>query len=137
MSNQEINDWNPETKAVLERFLAAGWTIEWTDNGEEGRKPFTTLEEAIADVTACDEGWVRVTKDGNSSTLYLVFGNEPGVLISDYTYPAEEGSYDAKKGTEAWKKELDGITEAHYQEWDGRPQPKTTYLAKYGKPRLY
>lgn len=126
-----LNDWTPETKAVLERFLAAGWTVDWTDNGEEGRKPFTTLEEAIADVTACDEGWVRVTKNGNSSTLYLVFGNSPGELISDYTYPAEEGSYTPKKGTEQWHAELETITAAHYQEWDGKPQPKIREDIKY------
>lgn len=126
-----LNNWKPETKAVLDRFLAAGWKIEWTMDGDQEKTKFTTLEAAIEHVTSCDEGWVRVTKDGNGSTLCLVFGNSPGELVSDYTYPGEKGTYEPRKGTEAWKEELDLITTAHSQEWEGKDQPLISEAEAY------
>jgi hypothetical protein len=57
--------------------------------------------------------------DGERRTLFLVLGNSPGELVSDY------GCHDL----------LDVVTDAHYTEWSERPQPKLTgaYMTVKGK----
>lgn len=110
---QTINDWAPETRSLLRALIKAGFTLLYGNNGEYG---FSYKSEAkfITDLTACDEARIKVKgPDGLTRWLYLVYGNEPGVLVSDYSIPA------ALVGTDL----LDAVTEAHYEKWSERKQP--------------
>lgn len=106
--NEIINDWEPETRNLLALLLENNVTLLSGDNGEETFEYRGDLATFIDGLTACDESRVYVKlPDGKRGWLYLVFGNEPGVLVSDYSvHPV-----------------LDTVTDAHYELWDGRTQP--------------
>lgn len=108
---QQINDWRPETRSLLQSLIKAGFTITGGNNGEEAFDN-KNEEQLIDDLTACDEARLFVVKDGRPATLFLVYGNNPGELVSDYSYPPLLGE------------DLDKVTSAHYSEWITRPQPK-------------
>lgn len=110
-----INDWAPETKDLLTALITAGFALRSGDNGEEkfkflGEK--NDLDKFVADCIACDEARVYVSDpNGKKLWLYLVLGNEPGVIVADYSLPAE--------GVDL----IDPVTEKHYDKWSEMPQP--------------
>lgn len=107
MSNL-INDWVPETKSLLEALIAAGFVILHGDNGEDEFQLSGNLEHFIDNLTACDEARLFVKRPGaKTKWLYLVFGNNPGELVSDYLVDDV----------------LDKVCEDHYAKWELRGQP--------------
>ena len=105
-----INDWKPETKSLIETLQKHGLTIVSVDNGESKTNfADTTLDNFIEETMACDEANLYVkTPEGKVKTLYLVYGNNPGELVCDYTIAPE----------------IDAATDEHYNAWDGRKQPR-------------
>lgn len=105
----EINDWAPETNDLIDALLAGGYTPTKGHNGEEGFKFDPANRAAFVDnLTACDESRLYVAcPDGKTRWLYLVLGNCPGEMVSDYL--CDDG--------------LDAITSAHYDKWSDRKQP--------------
>lgn len=101
-----INDWAPETRSLLRALITAGCSIIRGDNGEDVFE-YQTEEQFIEGLTACDEAHLYVNVNGQNRWLYLVYGNEPGVLASDYSCDPV----------------LDAVTDKHYEEWSGRKQP--------------
>ena len=103
-----INDWNIETRSLLQRLHNAGIAI--LSVSHEDRVPFDAnkLDQFIEECSACDESYLSVRlPDDKKATLMLVYGNSPGELVADYTsHPL-----------------LDVVTQEHYAEWDGKPQP--------------
>lgn len=109
-----INDWEPETRSLLESLISAGFTLSHGDNGEDLFKFDGDMPRFIENLTACDESHLFIkTPLGKILWLYLVYGNEPGVLASDYSVWTEGGVHDV----------LDGVTSKHYDLWSGRKQP--------------
>lgn len=108
-----INDWAPEVTDLLTALTTAGFTLSSGDNGEERFKfDEAKRDEFIANLIACDESRLYVVDpSGKKVWLYLVLGNNPGELVSDYSMPA--------KGTD----HLDALTMAHYDKWSALPQP--------------
>lgn len=104
-----INDWKPEVGSFLNRLVAAGIKIISVDNGEDDEK-FTTMEKAIKDAIACDEAciWVLPPDRTKPCWIYLVLGNDPGELPSDYVI----NPY------------IEKCADEHYKEWEGKAQPK-------------
>jgi hypothetical protein len=104
-----INDWEPETRSLLEKLQKHGLVIHSVDNGEYRTKlADTTMDKFIEDCMACDEAWLSVVApDGKRKTIYLVYGNNPGELMCDYTVCAQ----------------LDAVCDEHSESWDGRDQP--------------
>jgi hypothetical protein len=107
-----INDWEPETKSLITSLIAAGFSILSGNNGEDEFE-FRADEEDkfIAELIACDEARLYFSKGGKRGWIYLVLGNEPGVIASDYTC------------NEVYAKELDAVTDAHYKSWSDKKQP--------------
>lgn len=115
--NETIRDYRPEVTSLLNRILAAGWTIVSTDdNGDI--QPFTTVEAATDHITSVDEGYINLRRpDGKYIWVFIVFGNSPGELICDYSTPAGET--------------FDSISRAHCEEWEGKDQPTTTWAERF------
>ncbi len=116
--NEIINDWKPETKSLLKSLTDAGCVLVEGDNGEDTFKFKGDLNDFIENLIACDESTLYVTTPGKAplAGIYLVLGNSPGEIASDYVC----------------RPEIDKAVEAHYAKWEGRKQPKTTRTSRYG-----
>ena len=120
-----INNFKPETKSLIKSLIAAGFTLISGNNGENGFKFTGKLPEFIENATACDECQLTIGLptspvdpiSGKPKTcwLYLVFGNEPGVLVADYSNCES----------------LDPVIEGHYEKWCNRTQPTLEVETKY------
>src|SRR4051812_27476025 len=120
-ANEMLNNWTPETASLIATLKRHKFTIVKGDNGEEVfRAPETAagMKNFIENLTACDEAYLYVKSPGSPAVrwLYLVFGNSPGELVSDYSIPAF--------GVDSGADPLDAATEEHYNRWEGRKQPK-------------
>jgi hypothetical protein len=104
-----INDWKPETSSLLDSLQNHGLQISSVDNGEY-RTDFDQrdIDLFIEACTACDEAWLKVrTPEGKTKVIYLIYGNSPGELVSDYTVCPL----------------IDAATGEHYNKWEGSKQP--------------
>lgn len=113
---ETINDWNPETRSLLRALVRAGFTLDSADNGE-GKVKITSEEQALAELTACDDASLFVihpSRPDRPLWIGLVFGNSPGELPSDYAASDDEAC-----------KLLDSVMESHYTKWEDRKQPTT------------
>lgn len=104
-----INNWEPETRDLLQNLVKAGCEIVSGDNGEDKFKYTGDLAAFICELTACDEAHVflKTPNSKNIRWIYLVFGNSPGELPSDYIVDPT----------------FDEVTTAHYDKWVERKQP--------------
>ena len=111
-----INDWRPETSSLIARLQKAGATIISVHNGEYSTKfSEVSIDKFILEAIACDTAHLFITLPCHSSArLFLVYGNNPGELVCDYSIPSRENDSTL----------LDEITSAHYDEWVRKPQPK-------------
>ncbi len=106
----KVYDYNPEVRSLVERLEKAGCKDFEADNCEHRSKESENgREDLIGALTACDEAHLYcVGPKGEKLWLFLVLGNEPGVIACDYTGDSEL---------------LDRVTEEHYNEWENREQP--------------
>jgi hypothetical protein len=104
-----INDWKPETHGLIQTLLKHGLTVVSVDNGEnETNFNEVSLDTFVEETMACDEAHLYVrTPENKSKTLFLVYGNEPGELVADYSVCPE----------------IDAATDEHYKHWEGKKQP--------------
>lgn len=109
-----INDWEPETASLLAILIKHGFNLLTSVNGED--EPVTYNDEQqkkfLEHLTSCDDSHLYVEKDGVKLWLYLVFGNDPGELVSDYSF------------TDELQKSIDAAVLEHRDEWEGKQQPK-------------
>ena len=126
-----INDWDPEVRSLLVALIAAGFIITKTDNGEDTVK-HPDLETAIKELTACDEGHLYIKRplDDKSFWLFLVLGNDPGELVSDYGCPIKESCSSTR-----WQsfETMEAVLDLHSDSWEGKAQPKIEESVRYGK----
>lgn len=117
-----INNWKPEVKSLLRRLEKSGFLLDSGHNGEDEFKFDGDRAAFVENLIACDEANIYVRhKDtpGKLFAVYLVLGNDPGELVSDYSWS------ECPAG-----KELDAACFAHSEEWTGREQPKTTVVRR-------
>ncbi len=113
-----INDWRPETAALLKRLIEAGITIVEVDNGEDETKfDKVVFDRFVLECIACDEARLYIKLPGRDKTnwLYLVYGNNPGELVSDYSFPGDNKELAEK---------LDAVIKAHGDEWELKGQAR-------------
>jgi hypothetical protein len=113
------NDYEPETTSLLNRLIAAGFTIDRGGNGGEPDEDFKFtggLKAFVEELTASDEGHLYLKSPGTGKEIWihLVFGNEPGVLPANHTIPMNN---------DAANQLLDEVRDAHYAEWADKKQP--------------
>ncbi len=108
-----INNWKPEVRSLINALVKAGCVIDSGNNGEDGTFTLAkcgTMAKFIDNLTACDEAHLFVRTPGKDGLafVYLVFGNSPGELPSDYTL----------------RPEIEAACNEHSKKWDGVKQPK-------------
>jgi len=107
-----LNNWEPETHALLDALVAAGFTLSNGYNGEDVFNFDGDMPKFIGNLIACDEAHLFVVDPaGKRRWIYLVLGNNPGEIVSDYSCPVKGIDY------------LDAVTTAHYDRWIKIPQP--------------
>lgn len=102
-----------ETQDLLNKLVKAGFYLaEASYDGYEYDKVQDDPDRAIDILMACDEGYLRVTKDSYTFTLFLVYGNGPGELVCDYSWPKE-----AEDNSNTYA-ELSAVIESHWNTWE-------------------
>jgi hypothetical protein len=106
-------DYRPETKSLVLRLREAGWYPVAADDGEDVVKVADVgIDGAVDHACGVDEAnFTFVNADQKKLRVYLVFGNEPGVVASDYGCPPE------------LMDTIDGVIAAHEESWARRKQP--------------
>jgi hypothetical protein len=103
-----MNDYRPEVRSLLKSLKQAGFTPLSVNNGEETvRYSAVSKTEFLEEVVAADEATLRLQHNNRKVGIFLVLGNEPGVIACDYT------DYDP----------LEEVIDAHYDKWENRKQP--------------
>lgn len=130
-ANEMLNNWTPEVASLIATLKRHGFTLVKGNNGEESFRAPTTaagMKGFIENLIACDEAHLFVKGPGSDKTrwLYLVLGNSPGELVSDFSIPSEVNQNDDA---------LDQATSEHYNRWEGRRQPKIRAADRY--PSIY
>jgi hypothetical protein len=124
LGNEILNDWRPETRSLLRALVKAGFTIDAVSDGEEWTQgtPAVAIPAAVKILTSVDESQLTVWCPDSTALkqLWLVFGNSPGELVSDYTTGSPL---------------LDATLAEHSDKWGFLTQPKTTARKLY--PKLY
>ena len=106
-----INTYKPELESLLLRLQDRGCKIiSGSNGGDHFKAQGVPADEFLEELLGADEAWLRVqTPDGGEKlrTLYLVYGNEPGVIVCDHHVDDV----------------LDKVVDEHYAEWSEKEQP--------------
>jgi hypothetical protein len=105
-----IYDYRPETLSLLAALQTAGFSIiEGSNDGGDTMFPHVKPDEFLDELMGADEAlmYVRPPDSQKRLALHLVYGNEPGELVSDNT------CHDL----------LDDVLQKVSDEWQGKPQP--------------
>lgn len=133
-ANELINNWTPEVASLIATLKRHGFAIVKGHNGEYGFKLNDAtggMKQFIADLIACDEShlYVKCPKTGRERWIYIVLGNDPGELASDWTIPAALANKTSDEDP------MNAAIDEHYKRWEGRKQPKWTNAQAY--PEIY
>lgn len=87
----KVYDWRSPVNSLLLKIQEAGFAIVAVNDGGETFKIDQKLSNlairkvATDAVVSVDEATVFINKDGKSSTLFIVLGNDPEEILNDYT----------------------------------------------------
>jgi ribosomal protein S5 len=104
-----MNDYRPEIRSLLKTLKSNRFVPVSINNGEEIIKADSmTSRKFLEEIVAVDQVTLLVQNNkGVKCKLFLVYGNEPGVVVCDYTdHP-----------------DLEKAVDAHYDAWEGKKQP--------------
>lgn len=89
-------NWKPVIGSAFFNLEKAGLTITHVNNGD-GWEEVSNRKEAVWIANVCDDCRVRVQNaEGQGSTVYIVLGNHPEDLFTDWTLnPATDAAVDA------------------------------------------
>lgn len=69
-----------EVRELLKKLTDAGAKLSFFDDGGE------CVDPTVENITSVDQGVLNIwTPEGREVGLFLVFGNDPGELVADYT----------------------------------------------------
>jgi hypothetical protein len=83
-----VNDWEKVVRSLI-KFLKKDGIESWkADNGEDedGELESASPTKLAERVCECDEGWLYVRKGDMKLRLYIVLGNGPEEIVSDWSY---------------------------------------------------
>jgi hypothetical protein len=101
-----INDWEKVVRSLISFLVKDGFMPYKADNCEDSIT--SDHKKRLANkVCECDEGNLYVRKGDFTARLYIVLGNNPSELVSDYGYKSEEGLADLEatldKFSQSWE----------------------------------
>ena len=103
-----MNDYRPEVRSLIKSLRQAGFTPISVNNGEESiRYSGVSKTQFLEEIVATDEATLRLQHNNKLVGIFLVFGNEPGVIAADYS------DYEP----------LENVIDEHYSRWENRKQP--------------
>jgi hypothetical protein len=103
-----MKDYRPEVRSLLNALGRHGFTPIAVNNGEElVRRADVSKTEFLEEIVATDEAKLYLQHNNKKVAIWLVLGNEPGVIAADYT------DYDP----------LESVIDEHYNRWENRKQP--------------
>ena len=118
MKTTRINDWSPVIGSFVHTLFKDGWKavsasdfhdrIVFTENATLANVTKKTKEIC----TSVDESKITFKKGNLGITAYIILGNEPEELISDWGYKNEESD---SEFTKSWKK--------FTAKWEGKTCP--------------
>jgi len=76
-----------EARAVIQRLLAAGFTVSVNDGEETVLRNATSIPQVLTVMGTTCEDYLEA-RDANGSyigVVYLVYGNEPGETLCDHS----------------------------------------------------
>lgn len=86
-----VCDWEKVVESLISFLTADGIECYAADNGEDDEYTQSTDPKVLAEKCCeCDQGWLKVRKDGVSINLWLVLGNAPSEIVSDWSYKSGE-----------------------------------------------
>lgn len=102
-----INDYEPELRSLLETLTNHGIGFRGANNGED-HVATNDVNKLVECLTATDEATLYVmTPTRTNAHVFLVLGNEPGVIVCDHTMDPD----------------IEAATDEHYEKWSIREQP--------------
>ena len=110
-------DWWVPVKSLLTMFQVEGFNITAVHDGEEMIQIDQKLSNHAIRGTAADiivsveESYVLIEKQGMKATLFIVLGNEPDEIVSDYTY------------TPQLEELLEETIDKYVTQWEGKKCP--------------
>ncbi len=97
----KTNPYAAEVTSLINDLINDGFKITHIDDGDGWEE--TTADTVIDSILGVDDSNIRVKKEGGKgNSIYLVLGNEPGVIVADYSCDDD----------------LDRITDAHYKKFN-------------------
>lgn len=118
MITTKINDWSPVIGSFVHTLIKDGWDIVSASDFHKSHVFTSKVKEsnAIKSVkeicTNVDESKITFKKADLGITAYIILGNEPEELISDWGYKNEESD---SEFTKSWKK--------FTAKWEGKKCP--------------
>ena len=96
-----------EVRYALELFNSKGLVPIGFDDGDGVLQTTEDIDTIVKGVLSVDESWVECMYDNRIFiNFFFVLGNEPGVVINDYTYCKELDTF------------IEGIVEEHYNHFN-------------------
>lgn len=116
-------NWAPVIMSLCNTLQKQGFTLSYSDNGEfktvvpKGASLAFARRLITYNADACDEVsiYAKSPIDGKNKWIFIVLGNDPDELMSDYTACEE----------------LDNVLEAHGKIWEGKKCPTLPADAPY------
>lgn len=99
--------------SLLLNFQLQDFAIRAVNDGGESfcfrknKNKFSARKEAADIICSVDQAWVRVEKDGNLATLFIVLGNDDSEILCDYSASSDE-----------FMQEIEVVAEKFYQQWE-------------------
>ncbi len=104
--------YDTPVRDLLSRLKAAGFALQWVDDGEAIYHGVDTVEYAADYILSVDESHLGIKKNDHALWLFLVLGNGKEEIVSDYTYR------DCPE-----HKELEAVLDDFYQRWIPAERP--------------
>jgi hypothetical protein len=106
-------NWTPVVESLLHHLEQVDARATAVHDGDEWLA-VASAAEAVDAATDVESAFIKMRRaDGASSTLWLVFDNEPEELVADWTY------------NEGWSDQwVDAAISSFCQEWEGKPCPR-------------
>ena len=84
-------DYTDCLQDLLDRLLAAGFVIDWVDDGlDNGDGFYANPKDAVDVMMSVDESSLGVSLDGVPFSLCIILGNDKSEIVADYFGPREK-----------------------------------------------